>query len=141
MDFAELADIRIRNADTILKYMVVYDSVWQEGRDKNMPDGDVGTITRTIAKHTNSEMLTISAKGLKHSMLIPSVVDSLVVTAKIKKERRGEYLDVSAKCIYPLVEGSPYYEDEELFEAKLSGDYRKLYKKLRKAFNAWKKEN
>ena len=81
---------------------------------------------------------------------VPSVLlwldDRLVVTTKMKSSRRdprwkklSKYTYV--KCIYPMIENSPYYTNEDLFEAKLSGDYSKILKKIRKPFMKWKKDN
>jgi hypothetical protein len=38
-----------------------------------------------------------------------------------------------------MTSGSPYYADEELFAAKLSGDYSIILEKLRKEYMIWKK--
>ncbi len=138
MRFEDLARQPMRHGDESVNYMLVYhgDETW-------VPRFKSGAIMTIEANHVDywSSSVTLfkyECNGVPADIRCASTEDRFVVTTKMKKDIVSS---VYVKCFYPLDVGSPFYSDEDLFEAKLSGDYEAIRKTLRKEFNAWKKVN
>lgn len=136
MHFEELSMVQpFYNHVMGTEYLLVYHS--NESYSDSIVRGGVYTQT--------SEMMYRLADSLESSALVWRK-DRLVMTTRMKrngKDAAGEELSGYAyvKCLYPIMENSPYYTSEDLFEARLSGDYSKMQTKLRSAFMKWKRLN
>lgn len=135
MDFRELATKRAFEIDGREEYLLVYHS--GEGYNERIGRGEIyrRSLTGSFIRETAGDEIRLMW-----------VDDRLVVTSHMKKVGRDPMRGkmsrcVSVKCLYPMVTDSPYYNEEDLFEAKLTGDYRALSEKIRKPFMKWKMEN
>jgi hypothetical protein len=144
MTFDQLTIVNLDSADKTLEYLIVFHS--QDAvRNKRYRRGSVLRI-----KNTQERLRTVGMTSFEHvkdsSLVISprSRDDRLVVTSGMKKRIKTGWGERSleralVKCFYPMTSGSPYYADEELFAAKLSGDYSIILEKLRKEYMIWKK--
>jgi len=144
--FEVLAKTEMVRADESVDYILVYHS-----SDKWYPTtykrGTIVKLSTTTDIYASPYTFThVVEPDIIHTISGRSHSDRLIVTTKMKRRVRNNIgwrtLDEeSVKCFYPLVADSPYYTDEDLFAAKISNDYDVVFKKLRKAFNDWKKIN
>lgn len=138
MTFDELKKITFDSADNTVDYLIVYHSQDTQYSDRYRR----GSILRQSYKgcsnifvHVRDSSLVISTKARG---------DRLVVTTGMKRSIKDGWGNrplgrALAKCFYPLAVGSPYYSDEELFEAKLTDDYSAILDKVRTEYMLWKK--
>lgn len=140
MHFDELKLIETSSADDSVDYMIVYHS-FENTRLKKLAKGSLVRPKRD-GENSTTQFSTIAFPHERIRLAMRQ--DRLIVTTAMKKRIKNGWGDkileyAAVKCIYPMVADSPYYEDEELFQAKLSGDYSIVFEKLRTEFMEYKK--
>jgi len=136
--FEDLANIKMCDVDTNVQYLCAYNSSYTMSSKpctlNPMAIDDFWSQYVFEKAHKNGSNYSLGQNG------------RLVITTKMKTENLNEhgYTFLNGHyvtCFYPIVADSPYYSNEELFEAKLTDNFVPLIKKLRKAFYHWKKVN
>jgi hypothetical protein len=127
MKFEDIAK-ESSNLDLGTNHMMVYHSGFLKSKH--------GTVFIRLS------LYDFSSLEYPHNIIRPLYYETRrVITTKMKREGNRDTRCAYVKCLYPLLKGSPYYTDEELFMAELSGDYSEIYTNIRKEFMEWKRNN